>query len=175
MKLETVAKSNSLSHSENQDRMGQQPRISGGAERLSATRSGSVSRTVMVFLATCLFAFLPVATVHGQDSKPKVPIIGKLTSGNNQQAFTGKVQSLDLKQRVLNVNGLHGRDTEIFPIKKSVRVEALNGDKMKLTELAPGMTILIYFDQKSDERTVRNIIVLSSSKSQGKAKPAHSS
>lgn len=129
----------------------------------------------MVLLAACVIVFLQALPVHGQASKSKLPIIGKLSSGNHQQAFTGKVQSLDLKQKILNVNSLHGRDTEIFPIKKNVHVQGASGQKMKLTELAPGMTILIYYDQKSGERTVKDIIVLSSSKSQGKAKPAHSS
>lgn len=142
---------------------------------MSVTSGRSILWTVMILLAACLIAFLPTVPVHAQQGKSKVPLIGKLTSGNNQQAFTGKVQSLDMKQRVLNVNGLHGRDTEIFPIRKNVRVESLNGDRMKLTELSPGTTVLIYFDQKSGERTVKNIIVLSSNKSQGKAKPAHSS
>lgn len=112
--------------------------------------------------------------LRGQ-SKSKIPIISKLTSGNHQQAFTGKVQSLNLKDRILSVNSLHGQDNEIFPVRKNVRVQGANGHKMKLTELTPGMTVLIYFDQRAGERRVKNIVVLSSNKSQGKGKQAHSS
>lgn len=129
----------------------------------------------MVLLAACVLAISQVGPLRAQQHRSKVPIVGKLRSGNGQQAYSGKVQSLDLKQKVLNVNSLHGQQSEIFPVKKNVRVEGLNGEKMKLTELAPGMTVLIYFDQKSGERRVKNIIVLSSGESQGKGKPVPSS
>ena len=75
----------------------------------------------------------------------------------------------------MNVNSLHGRESEIFPFKKNVRVESLNGDKMNLKSLKPGTTVLIYFNQKSGERTIRNIVVLSSGEGQAKGKPAPSS
>lgn len=133
------------------------------------------TRTVIVLLTACLLAFFQAVPLRAQDGKSKLPVIGKLTSGNQQQAFTGKIQSLDLKQKVLNVNSLHGQQSEIFPVKKNVRVQAVDGHRMSLTELVPGMTVLIYFHQKSGERTIKNIIVLSSSKAQGKAKQAHSS
>ena len=129
----------------------------------------------MVVFAACLVVFFQAASLRGQNGKSKLPVIGKLTSGNQQQAFTGKIQSLDLKQRVLSVNSLHGQQSEIFPVNKNVRVQAVNGHRMKLTELVPGMTVLIYFHQRSGERTVKNIVVLSSSKARGKAKQAHSS
>lgn len=142
---------------------------------MSASNRHLSLSTMMIFLAVCLMAFFQIAPLRGQSGKSKFPIIGKLTSGNHQQAFTGKIQSLDLKQKVLNVNSLHGQQSEIFPVKKSVRVQAVDGRKMKLTELAPGMTVLIYFNQKSGERRVKNIVVLSSNKGQGKTKSAHSS
>ncbi|MEJ2009751.1 MAG: hypothetical protein P8Z30_16625 [Acidobacteriota bacterium] len=143
---------------------------------MPATGNCALSRTVMVLLAACMMVFLQAVPLHAQQrSKSKLPIIGKLTSGNHQQAFTGKIQSLDLKQRVLNVNALHGQDMEIFPVRKSVHVQGVNGQKMKLKELVPGMTVLIYYNQKPGERAVKDIIVLSSGKSQGKAKPAESS
>jgi len=137
--------------------------------------SGPSVRALIALLAACLFAFSQAVPLRAQAHKSKVPIVGKLTSGPQQQAYSGKVQSVDLKQEILNVNSLHGRDSEIFPVKKNVRVEDLNGRKMKLTALTPGMTVLIYYSQKSGERTVRNIIVLSSGKSQEKAGQAPSS
>jgi len=129
----------------------------------------------MVLLAAVVFAFSQAVPLCAQEHKSKVPIVGKLTSGSQQHAYSGKVQSLDLKQKILNVNALHGQDSEIFPIKKNVRVEGLDGRKMKLTALIPGMTVLIYYDQKSGERTVKNIVILSSEKGQEKGKQAPSS
>ena len=41
--------------------------------------------------------------------------------------------------------------------------------------LTPGTAVLIYFDQKSGERSIKNIVVLSSGKEQAKGKPAPSS
>ena len=142
----------------------------------SSVPAGSpLLRALTVLLAACAFAFSQALPLRAQEHRSKVPVVGKLGSRNSQQAYSGKVQSLDLKQKVLNVNSLHGQQSEIFPIKKNVRVEGVNGEKMKLTELVPGMAVLIYFDQKSGERTVKNIIVLNSGKSQGKGKPAPSS
>ncbi len=129
----------------------------------------------MVFLAAVVFAFSQAVPLCAQQHTSKVPIVGKLTTGHRQQAYSGKVESLDLKQKILNVNALRGRDSEIFPVKKNVRVEDVDGRKMKLKELTPGMTVLIYYDQKSGERTVKNIVVLSSDKGPEKGKSAPSS
>lgn len=126
-------------------------------------------------VAACALALGQPPLLHAQRHKSKVPIVGKLTSGNTKQAYSGKVQSVDLKQKILNVDSLHGRESEIFPFKKNVRVESLNGNKMDLKKLTPGTTVLIYFDQRSGERTIKNIVVLSSGKEQAKGKPAPSS
>jgi hypothetical protein len=131
--------------------------------------------TVATLLGVCMFLFFQAAPVHAQDHKSKVPIVGKLSSGNRQSAYSGKVQSVDMKQRILNVNALEGPNTEIFPFKKNVRIENLNGGRMNLSALTPGTAVLIYFDQKSGERTIKNIVVLSSGKEQAKGKPAPSS
>lgn len=136
--------------------------------------SGFTRGSVAVLLAAFFCILFQVVPLRGQNTN-RLPIISKLSSGNHQQAFTGKIQSLNLKERVLNVNSLRGKQSEIFPVKKSVRVEGINGNRMKLTDLGPGMTVLIYFDQRSGKRTVRNIIVLTSKKNQGKNKRAHSS
>ncbi|HXH51361.1 MAG TPA: hypothetical protein VNM47_18640 [Terriglobia bacterium] len=126
-------------------------------------------------LGACWFFFIQAAPLHAQDHKSKVPIVGKLSSGNRQSAYSGKVQSVDMKQRILNVNPLQGRNAEIFPFKKNVRIENLNGNRMNLSALTPGTAVLIYFDQKSGERTIKNIVVLSSGKEQEKGKSAPSS
>jgi hypothetical protein len=144
-----------------------------------AGSSASGGRPTLIGLAAllgaCLFLLIQAAPIHAQDHKSKLPIVGKLSSGNRQAAYSGKVQSLDMKQKVLNVNPLQGRNTEIFPFKKNVRIENLNGGRMDLSSLTPGTAVLIYFDQKSGERTIKNIVVLSSGKEQAKGKPAPSS
>lgn len=131
--------------------------------------------TLVALLAVCLLGLSQAAPVHAQERKSKLPIVSKLSSGNRQQAYSGKVQSLNLKDRVLSVSSLHGQQSEFFPIKKKVRVESPGGKKMTLGALTPGTAVLIYFDQKSGQRTIRNIVVLSSGESQGKGKPAPSS
>lgn len=119
-------------------------------------------------LAACALAFCFLPPLQAQQQKTKLPIVGKLAPGNHQQAYSGKIQSLNMKEKILNVNSLHGQDTEIFPVKKNMRVEGINGNKLDISALAPGATVLIYFDQKSGERTVKNIVVLSSGKKQAK-------
>ena len=144
-------------------------------ESSSASADRSSLSTPAALLVACLCFLFQVAPVHAQEHKNKVPIVGKLTTGNRQAAYSGKVQSLDMKQKVLNVNPLQGRNSEIFPFKKNVHIENLNGGRMDLSALTPGTAVLIYFDQKSGERTIKNIVVLSSGKEQAKGKPSPSS
>ena len=142
---------------------------------LFAPASGFSLRSLVALLAACLFALSQAGPLRAQQRGSKVPLVSKLSSKHRQQAYSGKVQSLDLKQKILNVTALHGQEREIFPIKKNVRVESLDGGRMKLSALTHGMTVLIYYDQKSGARTVKNIVVLSSGKSQEKGKLAPSS
>ena len=139
------------------------------------TAGVSLPWVATALLVVCVFALWQPPLLHAQDRKNKVPIVSKLTSPNDRQAYSGKIQSLDLKQRILNVDSLHGQESEIFPFKKNVRVESLSGGRMDLKALQPGATVLIYFNQKSGERTIRNIVVLSSGKEQAKDKPAPAS
>ncbi len=141
----------------------------------STIAGGSLPGMTAALMAFCVFALCQAPPLHAQSPKSKVPLVGKLTSTNTRQAYSGKIESLDLKQQILNVNSLHGRESEIFPFKKNVRVESLNGDRMNLKALKPGTTVLIYFNQKSGERTIRNIVVLSSGKEQAAGKRAPSS
>ncbi len=142
---------------------------------LPAKSGRSLFRGLTALAAVGVFVFCQAAPLHAQQHKSKVPLVGKLSSGFQQQAFSGKVQSVNVKDRVLNVNSLRGREREIFPFKKNVRVEGINGDKLSLAEVTPGTTVLIYFNQKSGERTIKNIVILSSGKKQAKGKPAPSS
>ncbi len=128
----------------------------------------------MVAVATSLFVFVQAVPLRAQEHKSKVPLLGKITSSSTRhQAYSGTVQSLDMKQKILNVYSRQGRNIEIFPLKKDVRVKGADGKKMKLKALRPGMTVLIYYDEKRGERTVKNIIVLKSVKDRGE--PKHTS
>jgi hypothetical protein len=105
--------------------------------------------------------FASVRPACGQEEhKRKVPVLDKVTNGSEHQAFSGTVQSLDLRREVLSVNTVQGGGTEIFPVKKSVHVETANGDKLKLRSLLPGTNVIIYYEQRGDRRTVRDIVVL---------------
>ena len=111
------------------------------------------------------------ASGHAQDErKHKVPVIDKLASGSSHQAFSGRVQSFDNDRKILNVNTVQGGNTEIFPVKKGVHVSTADGEKLKLTDLAPGMNVLIYFEQKSERRSVKEIVVLAPGATEEKKK-----
>ncbi len=104
-----------------------------------------------------------VAAIRAQDERrTRVPVLGKIGGGTTHQAFSGKVQSVDLKRNLLKVDTVEGSSTEFFPIKKNVEVSTAGGDKIKVQDLAPGTTIIVYYDQKEDRRTVSQIVVLSS-------------
>jgi hypothetical protein len=97
------------------------------------------------------------------DHKKKVPVLDKITSApNGSNEFNGKVQSLDLKAEVLNVQSLREDDVEIFPIKKTVTVASANGYRVDISTLKPGTNILVYFEQRGDKRKVKEIVVLGS-------------
>ncbi len=109
---------------------------------------------------------------YGQDThKSKVPGIDKITSGSSRLAFNGNVLTLDEKHELLSVNTVQGGTTEVFPVKKGVRVSAANGAKLKLDTLKPGTNVLVYYEQKAEKRTVTEIIVLSPGASPEKNKP----
>ncbi len=114
------------------------------------------------------------ALTFAQERKHKVPGLDKISGGSNQQAFSGKVQSLDMDHRILNVNTVQGGVTEIFPFKKNVRVSNADGDRLKLEDLRPGTTVLIYYDQKGDRRTVKQVIVLRGAAGEAKKPSPHS-
>ena len=115
-----------------------------------------------VLLALALATVCVAGTYAGQDERRhKVPsVLEKLNSGPSQQAFSGIVQSLDLHHSLLSVNPVQGNTTEIFPIKKTQRVAAADGSRLALETLKPGTNVLIYYEQKGDRRTVKDIVVL---------------
>jgi len=121
-------------------------------------------RRIPLAIAFPMLTFLALATVrpaHAQDERrSKVPVIGKIAGGSTRQAFSGKVQSLDLKRRLLTVGTVEGSATEFFPVKKDVPVETAGGEKLKVKELSPGTNVIVYYEVKNDRRSVSEIVVL---------------
>jgi hypothetical protein len=124
-------------------------------------------------IALALYCSAAGRVGYAQDShKSKVPGLDKITSGSSRLAFSGNILSLDEKHELLSVNTVQGGTTEVFPVKKGVRISAANGAKLKLDILKPGTNVLVYYEQKAEKRTVTEIIVLSAGASQEKTKPA---
>jgi hypothetical protein len=117
-------------------------------------------------LAVCiLFVFLAVSTVPGmraQDEQrsTKVPLIGKVGGGLGRQAFSGKVQSVDTKRKLLTLEAVEGSYTEFFPVKGDFEVSAPGGKKGRVKELKPGTNVIVYYVMKNDRREVTDILVL---------------
>ncbi|HLY61189.1 MAG TPA: hypothetical protein VKV95_10605 [Terriglobia bacterium] len=115
-------------------------------------------------------------TARAQDQhKRKVPIVDKLTAGGNRQAFTGKVETLDLEHHVMELNAKESKSLEIFPVKKGISVTSADGEKMSLSQLKPGNEVIVYYEQKGDKRTVKDIVLLTAGtaeKPKGSAPPS---
>jgi hypothetical protein len=164
------------------------PRISGetasrneGACQATGLRDGRAKQTLaglfrapLVVAGLCLFIAAGLGTAHGQQRKPRVPGLGRISGGSTRQAFSGVVQSLDMKHSILNVNTVEGGVTEIFPIKKNTDVVTADGDKLKLKDLKSGTNVLIYYTQKGDRRTVKQIVVLAGEPAPAKKPAPHS-
>lgn len=116
-----------------------------------------------MFLLVC-------ASPAQQEEKPKIPGLDKIIAANEHLMFTGTVKSVDEKRNVLSIDA-EGGTTEIFPIKHSTRVETADGFRKKLDVLTPGTRVMVYYDQRSDRRTVTRIELFSS---ESKKKEPHS-
>jgi hypothetical protein len=126
----------------------------------------------MLALAFALALTLGVSAARAQDQrKRKIPVVNKITQGPNRQAFSGKVESLDLELHVLEVNASEGKTLEIFPVKKGIQVSTADGEKLKLEALRPGNNVIIYYEQKGDRRTVKQIVVLAADSEHENKKP----
>ena len=102
-----------------------------------------------------------ISAAHAQDQRRrKIPVVDKLTSGSDRQAFSGKLDSMDLKRHVFEVDAIEGKSVEIFPVSKGISVSTAGGERLKLNDLKPGNNVLIYYEQKGDRRTVKQIVVL---------------
>ena len=115
------------------------------------------------FLLAALLICGPSITAQGpQQEEPmgRIPVPSKKTMGGAHRAFSGKVETLDLKRKVLIVGTVEGGATEIFPIKKGISVSGAKGKKLKIEELSPGTNVIVYYDFRDGRRTVNEIMVL---------------
>jgi len=153
---------------------GAQPgRRSGFGRRVSIAQfsPGSVRRLISVTLAFTLILAFGLSTTFAQEQrKRKIPVVDKIGSGVNHQAFSGKVETLDIGRHVLEVNASEGKTMEIFPVKNTVQVTTADGGRIKLKELTPGTNVIVYYQQKGDQRTVKEIVVLATSPEEKKPK-----
>lgn len=125
---------------------------------------------VILLLALASLPGLASAQVPDQPSS-RIPMKGKGTTGPSRQAFSGRVQSVDLKRNLLKVDTVEGGVTEIFLVKKKTPVSMADGTKMEIQTLAPGTNVIVYFEQKEDRRPVSRILVLAASEGEKKKSP----
>lgn len=104
---------------------------------------------------------IAVAPARPQDDhKRKLPVLDKITTTNGQEAFSGSIQSLDLKTSLLEVHSTRDNTDEFFSVKKNVHVASADGQRVTLDRLKPGVSVLIYYEDKGDRRAVKEIVVL---------------
>jgi hypothetical protein len=125
------------------------------------------------FLLAALLISGTLIAAQGPDqdeSMGRIPMPTKKTMTGTHRAFSGKVETLDLKRKVLIVATVEGGGSEIFPIKKGISVSGARGKKMKLQELSPGTNIIVYYDYRDGKRLVNEIMVLAVSPAKKEAK-----
>lgn len=143
----------------------------GGGLSSESGRCAGRFRPAFVVLVLTVATISGIAAAAGQDERrTRVPVIGKTTGGASRQAFSGKVQSLDLERKLLKVDTVEGGATEIFPVKKNTPVSLAGGRRIKLQELVPGTDVIVYFEQKRERRSVTEIVVLAASGDEDKKK-----
>ncbi|HEV2379126.1 MAG TPA: hypothetical protein VG206_04945 [Terriglobia bacterium] len=142
---------------------------------LKSRRGGAAVRSLaQVSVLAVILPLLGAATMRAQqdDHKRKVPIVDKITSTNGQEAFSGSIQSVDFKTSLLQVHSTADNTDEYFPLKKTVHVATAGGERATLDSLKPGVSVLVYYEQKGDHRAVKEIVVLGNAAEAPKAKPA---
>ena len=119
-------------------------------------------RVVLFLLSALLICGMTSAAQGPQQDDPmsRISLPTKKTMGGAHRAFSGKVETLDLKRKVLIVGTVEGGATEIFPIKKGISVSGAKGKKLKIEELSAGTNVIVYYDFRDGRRTVNEIMVL---------------
>lgn len=124
--------------------------------RRLVTPLGAAALTLSV-----LWAVTPFVARSQEMGRKKLPGLSKIESnGPTKGVFTGGVQALDSRSKVLEVSSANGASTAIFPITKKVRVSSIGGQKLKLAALTPGTNVIVHYRQQGGRRTVQEIIVV---------------
>jgi hypothetical protein len=152
-------------------RYGQEAGCAGAGVERELARQRRRFQPGLIVLALGLAAITGMISADAQDERrTRVPVLGKIAGGPSRQAFSGKVQSVDLKRSLLKVETVEGGVTEIFPVKKGTPVSMADGRKIKIKELAPGTSVIIYYEQGNDRRSVTEIVVLAASAGEDRKK-----
>lgn len=123
-------------------------------------RAGSLTMWGAPVVVAALL-IIPVCAGAQQIGRPKVPVLGKIVAnGPTKGAFTGVIQTLDRHNNVLEVGSADGTDVAIFPISKKVKVSSIEGRKLKLAALTPGLNVIVTYEQQGGKRTVQEITIL---------------
>jgi hypothetical protein len=122
-----------------------------------SSRSAAFRRGFWLGLGFLCVLSLSVAGRAQEEEKPKVPGLDKIIAANEHLMFTGKIKSIDLDHNTMSVSSVEGSDTEIFPVKHSTHVLTSDGFRKRIDILSPGTQVIVYYDQRSDHRTVTHI------------------
>jgi hypothetical protein len=120
------------------------------------------------FLSFGIFTIILVAATaaglfaQDENRSTKVPLIGKIAGGTHRQAFSGKVQSVDTKRKLLLVDAVEGSYTEYFKVNGDFSVNEPGGKRTRVSKLTPGTNIIVYYEVKNDRREVTDILILGS-------------
>lgn len=134
-------------------------------------QGGRSAIRALFLLATLVLAGGVTSRAQTTDQhKRKVPVIDKITpsGGSGEQAFIGAVKSLNLKGSVLEVTGARDGAEEYFPFKKNVRVSTADGKYATLDNVKQGWNVLVYYEEKDNGPSIKEIVLL------GPPKPAAS-
>ena len=127
--------------------------------------------TIQFPLVAIAFLLGAVALRAQQDEhRRKLPVLDKITTTNGQEAFSGSIQAVDFKTSLLQVHSTADNTDEYFPLKKTVHVANAAGERVALDNLKPGISVLVYYEQKGDHRAVKEIVVLGKASDAPKAK-----
>lgn len=130
---------------------------------------GALSMATLVLAAGVATSGAQTTDQH----KRKVPVISKITpsGGSGTLAFTGSVKTLDLKGSVLEVTGARDGTDEFFPFKKNVRVSTADGKYATLQNVKQGWNVLLYYEEKDNGPSIKEIILLGPPKPPAPAPP----
>ncbi len=129
------------------------------------------ARIAAIAFAASVFCSIPALAQHPFKRAPKG--INKNTTPVIRQNFTGVVQSLDKKRKILTVESSMNNDTEYFPVNRHVRVITANGRKVRWAALATGLSVMVNFREQNGRRAVQRITILKNEAAKTRRKGHH--